>query len=47
MGKVAQTFDGTLPAIILPAITQIVNRLEQKKFLTRVNDQAYRCVYAL
>jgi DNA-binding MarR family transcriptional regulator len=42
MGEVAKAYDVTLPAI-----TQIVDRLEQKGFLTRRNDPADRRVYPL
>jgi DNA-binding MarR family transcriptional regulator len=42
MGEVAKAFDVTLPAI-----TQIIDRLEQKKFVTRGNDPADRRVYML
>jgi DNA-binding MarR family transcriptional regulator len=42
MGQVAKTFNVTLPAI-----TQIVDRLEQKRFLTRSSKPADRRVYIL
>ncbi|MFQ5830858.1 MAG: MarR family winged helix-turn-helix transcriptional regulator [Candidatus Methylomirabilia bacterium] len=42
MGEVAKAF-----GVTLPAITQIVDRLEQKKFLTRGTDPADRRVYTL
>jgi DNA-binding MarR family transcriptional regulator len=42
MGEVAKAFDVTLPAI-----TQIVDRLEQKQFLSRGTDPADRRVYML
>jgi len=42
MGEVARGF-----GVTLPAITQIVDRLEQKKFLARGTDPADRRVYTL
>jgi len=42
MGDVAKTF-----AVTLPAITHIVDRLEQKGFVTRGTDPADRRVYRL
>lgn len=42
MGEVAKAF-----GVTLPAITQIVDRLEQKKFLARGTDPADRRVYTL
>ncbi len=42
MGEVARAF-----AVTLPAVTQIVDRLEQKGFLSRGNDPADRRVCAL
>ncbi|MBI4562919.1 MAG: MarR family transcriptional regulator [Candidatus Rokubacteria bacterium] len=42
MGEVAKAF-----AVTLPAITQIVDRLEQKKFLARGTDPTDRRVYPL
>ena len=42
MGEVAKAYDVTLPAI-----TQIVDRLEQKGFVTRRSDPADRRVYPL
>jgi DNA-binding MarR family transcriptional regulator len=42
MGEVAKAYDVTLPAI-----TQIVDRLEQKGFIARRNDPADRRVYTL
>lgn len=42
MGEVAKAF-----GVTLPAITQIVDRLEQKKFLVRGTDPTDRRVYTL
>jgi DNA-binding MarR family transcriptional regulator len=42
MGEVAKAYDVTLPAI-----TQIIDRLEQKGFIARRNDPADRRVYTL
>lgn len=42
MGDVAKAF-----GVTLPAITHIVDRLEEKQFLTRADDPADRRVYVL
>jgi DNA-binding MarR family transcriptional regulator len=42
MGDVAKAF-----AVTLPAVTHIVDRLEQKHFVTRADDVADRRVYVL
>src|ERR671918_962197 len=42
MGDVAKAF-----GVTLPAVTHIVDRLEEKQFLTRADDPADRRVYIL